>query len=115
MAEDTRMDDVVTITSAEYEALAEAKEDLDDLLVLERHLANPEESVPHAFVKRMLDGESLLRLWREHRQLTQTALAERSGVNRVQIADIEAGRKTGSVATLKKLAEALGVTIDDLM
>jgi hypothetical protein len=31
----------------------------------------------------------------------------------VQIADIEAGTKTGSVETLKKLADALGVALDD--
>ncbi|MGK2227696.1 MAG: hypothetical protein ACI9GK_001520 [Devosia sp.] len=35
-------------------------------------------------------------------------------MNRVQIADIAAGRKTGSVATRGKLAEALGVSMDDL-
>ena len=34
---------------------------------------------------------------------------------RVSIADIEAGRKTGSVHTLKKLADALSITIDDLV
>ncbi len=43
------------------------------------------------------------------------ALAKASGVNRVQIADIEAGRGKGSVETLRKLAEALRVTIDDLI
>jgi mRNA interferase RelE/StbE len=36
-------------------------------------------------------------------------------VNRIQIIDIEAGRKTGSVATLRKLATALGVDIEDLL
>ena len=36
-------------------------------------------------------------------------------VNRVQIAEIEAGRKSGSLDTVKKLASALGVTIDDLV
>ncbi|WP_249030804.1 helix-turn-helix transcriptional regulator [Roseinatronobacter thiooxidans] len=41
-------------------------------------------------------------------------LARRSGVNRIQIIDIEAGRKTGSAATLKKLAMALQVDMDDL-
>lgn len=34
--------------------------------------------------------------------------------NRVQIVEIKAGRKTGSVATLKKLATALQVDMDDL-
>jgi mRNA interferase RelE/StbE len=43
------------------------------------------------------------------------ALFETSGVNRVQIADIEAGRKSGSVETIRKLADALGVAMDDLV
>ena len=63
----------------------------------------------------MIYGESPVRVYRNLRGMTQTALAERSGVNRVQIADIEARRKTGSVETLRKLAAALGVTIDDLV
>lgn len=56
-----------------------------------------------------------MRVYRELRGLTQMALFEISGVNRVQISDIEAGRKTGSVVTLRKLADALGLTIDDLL
>ena len=35
--------------------------------------------------------------------------------NRVQIVDIEADRNSGSVRTLRKLADALGVTVDDLV
>ncbi len=77
--------------------------------------AGETEMLPETFVKRMLDGESVLKLWREHRWLTQTALAEKSGVNRVQITNIESGKKTGSVATLKKLADALDVLVDDLV
>lgn len=49
------------------------------------------------------------------RGLTQAALAERAGVNRVTVAAIETGRKQGSVATLHKLADALGVAVDDLV
>lgn len=54
-----------------------------------------------------------MRVWRNVRGFAQIALAEVSGVNRVQIADIEACRKTGAVATIGKLAAALG--IDDLV
>jgi hypothetical protein len=42
-------------------------------------------------------------------------LARASGVNRVVGADIAAGRKGGSVRSLKALAAALGVAIDDLV
>lgn len=40
------------------------------------------------------------------------ALAEASGVNRVQLVTIEQGKPTGSVATLKRIAEALAVDLD---
>ncbi len=36
-------------------------------------------------------------------------------MNRVQIADIEADRAAGSVRTLRALADALGVTVADLL
>ena len=55
-----------------------------------------------------------MRNWRQLCGLTQAVLTAASGVNRVQIANIESGAKTGSVATLRKLADALEVTLDDL-
>jgi len=71
--------------------------------------------IPGAFANRLLDGESPLRVYRDLRGLTQTALALLSGVNRVQIAEIEAGRKSGSAATQQKLTDALAVAVDDLI
>lgn len=38
-----------------------------------------------------------------------------SNVKRTQSAEIEAGRSYGSVETMKKLSEALGVMVDDLI
>jgi transcriptional regulator with XRE-family HTH domain len=55
-----------------------------------------------------------LRVFRNWRDLSQSALAEAAKVSRVQIADIEAGRATGSVTTLRKLADALRIALDDL-
>ena len=110
------MEDTVTITRAEYEALLEAKEDAEDIAIIERHLADPQEGLPSKYLDRILDdGASLLTVFREWRGMNQSELARASGVNRVQIADIEAGRKTGSVTTLKKLADTLGIKIDDLI
>jgi transcriptional regulator with XRE-family HTH domain len=57
-----------------------------------------------------LDGERYLTTG-----LTRVGLARASGVHRVVVADIEAGRTGGSVRSLKALAEALGVGIDDLV
>ena len=60
-------------------------------------------------------GRNHLRVYRELRGMTQQALADAAHVNRVQIADIEAGRNSGSVTTARKLADALQVAIDDLI
>ena len=53
-----------------------------------------------------------IKVLREFRGLTQMALAEASGVNRVQLVTIEQGKRTGSIATLKRIAEALSVELD---
>lgn len=112
------MGEMISIPLEEYRSLQAAAEELADLQAYDRALAQlangDEELLPAEFVKRLLSGESPLRAWREFRSLTQTALAEASSVNRVQIADIEAGRKSGSIETVKKLAEALGITLDEL-
>lgn len=109
------MNEMVTIDRAEYERLKAAEEDLADILAFDKAMADGGEPVPAEFVKRMIDGESPVRVYRDLRGLTQVALSERSGVNRVQIADIEAGRRAGSIETIKKLADALSVSVDDLI
>ncbi|WP_048649190.1 helix-turn-helix transcriptional regulator [Nitratireductor soli] len=109
------MGEMVTITREEYSKLLEAAEDLADIEAYDRARRDPGAAIPADSVRRMVDGESPLRVFRDLRGLTQMQLAERASVNRVQIADIEAGRKTGSVQTLHKLAEALEISIDDLV
>ncbi|SLK09711.1 helix-turn-helix transcriptional regulator [Novosphingobium mathurense] len=112
------MGEMITIPLDEYRAMKAAVIDLADLHSYDRAMAaiarGEEELVPAEVAQRLFDGEAPLRVWREYRGLTQQALANASGVNRVQIANIEAGDRVGSVATLGKLADALGILIDDL-
>ena len=78
-----------------------------------RRLARGEdELIPLEMTERRLAGESTVKIWREHRGITQEALAKASGVSRTMIAGIEAGHKRGGVATLKKLAGALKIDLD---
>jgi transcriptional regulator with XRE-family HTH domain len=42
-------------------------------------------------------------------------LEKKSGVKQSYISEIETRKKTGSVATLKALADALNLTVDDLI
>lgn len=113
------MNEMVTIPKDEYLRLKALEEDLADLQsvaeILQRLDVGEEELIPAAVVDRLLDGQAPLLVWREYRSLSQAELARRSGVNRVQIIDIEAGRKAGSVETLRKLASTLQIEIDDLV
>ena len=112
------MNEMVTIPREEYDRLQAASEDLADLQSYDRAkaalAAGEEELVPADFINRLLNGESPLHVYRDLRGLTQAALAARAGVNRVTVTEIETGRKQGSVSTLRALANALDVALDDL-
>jgi len=58
--------------------------------------------------------ESLRRI-REERGLSQRELAARAGVVKSTIYEAEAGRHIPRIQTLEKLADALGVSIADLL
>ena len=58
---------------------------------------------------RRLVGENVARLRRE-KDLTQEALAERSGLSQQYISGLERGRRNPTVITLYELAQALGVS-----
>ena len=53
-----------------------------------------------------------IRNLREQRKLSQTALAEASGISRNTLSLVERGQTSPTVATLKSLAEALSVDIN---
>ncbi len=65
--------------------------------------------------RRILDGASPLRVYREHRGLTLQALADRIGVVKSYLSQIETGRKNGSLKVMRDCAAALDVDLDDLV
>ena len=73
------------------------------------------EFLPWEMAKRLRHGEHPVLVWCEHRGLTQKALAAQVKMTAAQLSEIENGKKTGSVATLQKLARALDVTVDELL
>ncbi|PJE25644.1 DNA-binding transcriptional regulator, XRE-family HTH domain [Pseudooceanicola antarcticus] len=109
------MNEMVTISRAEYDRLRQAAEDLSDLQAYDRAMEAGDGSVPAEYVNRILNGEHPVRVYRDWRGLTAAALAEASGVNRVQITQLETRKRGGTVETMKKLADALGVAVDDLI
>jgi transcriptional regulator with XRE-family HTH domain len=67
----------------------------------------------------MLDvGSTLgrnLRRAREHRELTQEQVAERSGVHATEVSRIEAGKRDPKVSTVERLAAAVEVPPGELL
>ena len=99
---------------AEYKRLLPEAEMTDEALY-DLAMAEAEESFPAEVVDRLLAGDSPIKVYREHRGLTQRKLAERAGINPVYLSQLETGRRRGGLATLRRIADALGVDLDDLV
>ena len=103
----------------EYTALIERVEllqDLHDSQDFEERLARGEEElIPGDVVERLVEGENPVRVWREHRGLTQEELGARTGLSGPYLSQIESGKREGTVKVFAALAKALDVDIDDLV
>ena len=110
---------MVVVSEDDYNALVEAAEDAEDIaeaLRFQEKLASGEEFlIPAPFVKRLIDGENPVRVWREFRGLSAKVLAGKAGIAQAYLSQIETGKREGPVSTLRRIAKALGVTIDDLV
>lgn len=100
----------------EYRRMVAALEDAADVAAIERAWGEDAagETVPGEVVNSILDGASPLRAWRMHRGLTLEVLAERIGVSKGYLSQIEQGRKPGTLGVFRRLADVLDVPIDDL-
>jgi antitoxin component HigA of HigAB toxin-antitoxin module len=116
--------ETVTLPRVEYEALLNRLEDAEDVSAIEAFRARVavvgfEEAtknyLPAELAWRILDGEHPIRVWREHRGLTATALAKKAGIPQSYLSDIESRKKPGSIDAYARLSVALGVTMDDLI
>jgi DNA-binding XRE family transcriptional regulator len=112
-------DAIVIVPEADYDRMIEELEDLRDSLIVHRSLrkieSGEEELLTSEEVKEALAAKTPLAFWRKKRDLTQAALAEAAGISQAFLSEIEAGQKPGTAATLKKLADALRITVDDLI
>ncbi len=98
---------------SEYERLAALQEDAEDAAACDR--AREQEAFPVGVLDRMLAGEHPIAVFRSYRGLTQKQLAEAVGITPLYLSQIERGTRTGSVATLRAIADTLHVELDDLL
>lgn len=98
-----------------YERLSAALEDADDAALLDAaRAADDGFRIPAAVAKAMLDGEQPVKAWREHRGLTQEALAGKAGISKAYLCQIETRKRVGALKTLRALADVLAVSINEL-
>lgn len=105
------------VTRAEYARMVERIEDLEELIHMREieDKTDPKDYLPAALVKRLINGESPIRIWRVHRGLSLNALAKETEIPSSYLSEIENGKKPGSVAAHAAIAKVLRVTIDDLV
>lgn len=103
---------------ADYERLLELVDVQGDHAAADRALDRRdagEEYVPFALISAIIEGANALRVWRKHRGLTQSQLAEMAQVRKETISEIENGKAQGKPALWRALAGALDVSVDDIL
>ena len=71
-------------------------------------------SFPHEVIKANFTGDSLLKAWREYLGLTQAQLASRLEISQPAMAKLERPAANLRKNTLKKLAQELGLVVEQL-
>jgi DNA-binding XRE family transcriptional regulator len=80
---------------------------LFDFVLLRPHL----QEVTYA----ILDGENPVRVWREYRGLTQQQVAEKAGISKPYLSQLEMGQRKGATEVLSAVARALDLSLEDLV
>jgi len=102
----------------EYERLVEEAEMLQDVRAYDeakKAMAEGEELIPSEVTYAILDGGNPVRVWREHRGLTQQQLAEAAGISVPYLSQIESGKRRGSAEVLAAIAKRLELSLDGLV
>ena len=98
-----------------YNELLEKSELLEYISAYEKAKQDDDELVPSEVVNRLIDGENKIKVCREYRRMSQAVLADKSGIAQATVAQMEGGKRVGSIAVIKKIAEALSLDLDDLV
>ncbi len=98
-----------------FERIAPMLADIDDQALYDLAKSGDDGfRVPAAVVQAIIGGTHPVKAWREYRQSTQESVAESAGISKAYLSQIETGKRHGAMKTLRAIAGALGVTLDDL-
>lgn len=106
---------LIVLTEAEYLALSDDAGDIADAAAARLADAGAPTLEGDA-LRAVLEGRMHpLTAWRKAAGLSQAALSQRSGVRTATINEIEGGKVDPRISTVKAIADALGVDIDDIV
>ncbi len=97
-----------------WKTLLERVEEIEDERLYDEAVADKDSStIDHAEFCQQL-GRSPLRYLRNRAGMTQTELARRTHLSQSYIAKVEASAKRPSESTIKKIAQVLGISTNEL-
>jgi helix-turn-helix protein len=115
----TNRGEVAILPRKDYEALAAKAQEVDEDLGTARIVARARKEIaagmpliPKEVVDRIARGENALRALRQWRGKTQLYISHKTNIGQGYISDLERGRRKGTIAALKKIAEVLKVPLD---
>ena len=81
-------------------------DDNSDCAAIDRALREDEagDTIPGEIVNTILDGATPLRAWRQYREFTLEMLADRIGVSKEYLSQIENGQKSGTVDIFRQIS-----------
>jgi hypothetical protein len=114
--------EVAILPRKDYELLvaraSEADEDAGSARIVSRtrkEISGGAPLLPKDVVDRVANGENPVRVLREWRDITQMHLSFKTNLSQGHISDIENGRRTGTAAALRLIANVLEVPLDLLV
>jgi hypothetical protein len=111
--------EIAILPRKDYEALVAKASEADEDIGTARLVARARKEIaagaplfPKDIVDRLANGENPVRVLRDWRDITQMHLSSMTDLSQGHISDIENGRRTGTPAALRLIADALKVPLD---
>ncbi|MEA2903591.1 MAG: hypothetical protein QOI12_978 [Alphaproteobacteria bacterium] len=111
--------EIAILPRKDYEALVAKASEADEDAGTARLVARARKEVaagapllPKDVVDRLANGENPVRVLRGWREITQMHLSFKTNLSQGHISDIESGRRTGTPAALRLIADVLKVPLD---
>jgi DNA-binding XRE family transcriptional regulator len=103
---------LVTMSAEDYQDLIDAR---DAEAAMRAVAAGTLQTLSGVDVDAYLAAATPLAFWRKHRGLTQADMAREIDVSQPYLAQLENGRREGSVSVYQRLARRLGLSVDELL